>query len=522
MEKNFKRREFIQAALASVAALSTPLAQAGPRVPEHETEIEALVIGSGFGGAVASLRLGEARVETIVLERGKRWPITPAGNTFSSIVAPDGRSTWLSPSTILPAPFSPTPIDVFTGVFDRKIGNGMTAYFGAGVGGGSLIYGAITIQPDKRNFYQVFPREVDYDTLDRTYYPRVKRMLAATPIPDDILASDAYLSSRLLKQQAEKAGLNVVKPDIAIDWNTVRDEMRGRRVASIIAGEVYYGTNSGAKNSLDRNYLRQAEETGYVRIEPLHVVTAIEEAGSDKYRVRVDEIDERGNVLRKKIYLCRYLFLAAGSVGTTELLVRARATSKLPRLNDTVGRYWGTNGDSNAVMVNGVLTNINLGSPGVVAVQDFTKDGVPLLLETFQALPLPPNLLAVLGLAITKPEGYFSYNRAKDTVELNWPAGSRNNAQIAKALTDVYNRLNDANGTILAAPIDQTFTAHPCGGAVIGQTCDENGEVFGCRNLFVMDGALIPGSAGCTNPSMTIAALAEHNMDRFLDGRHGR
>jgi cholesterol oxidase len=56
-------------------------------------------------------------------------------------------------------------------------------------------------------------------------------------------------------------------------------------VPSIINGEVYYGTNSGAKNSVDHNYLRLAEETGFVEIHPLHMVTSIEEADRGKFRV---------------------------------------------------------------------------------------------------------------------------------------------------------------------------------------------------------------------------------------------
>jgi cholesterol oxidase len=86
----------------------------------------------------------------------------------------------------------------------------------------------------------------------------------------------------------------------------------------------------------------------------------------------------------------------------------------------------------------------------------------------------------------------------------------------ASAITETYNRLNQANGTSLAGLVDSLICAHPLGGAVIGAVCDNFGEIFGHPNLFVMDGALIPGSAGCSNPSLTIAALAEQSMDHFL------
>ena len=91
MSRELKRRRFLQGAAAAAAAsvgLSNLKAAVGQtrstRYRSNGSEyIAALVIGSGFGGGVASLRLGEAGIETIVLERGRRWPITEAGNTFS-------------------------------------------------------------------------------------------------------------------------------------------------------------------------------------------------------------------------------------------------------------------------------------------------------------------------------------------------------------------------------------------------------------------------------------------------------
>ena len=59
-------------------------------------------------------------------------------------------------------------------------------------------------------------------------------------------------------------------------------------------------------------------------------------------------------------------------------------------------------------------------------------------------------------------------------------------------------------------------TYHPLGGAVIGKVCDDYGRVLGQRGLYVNDGALIPGSTGCVNPSLTIAALAERNIDHIV------
>ncbi len=63
------------------------------------------------------------------------------------------------------------------------------------------------------------------------------------------------------------------------------------------------------------------------------------------------------------------------------------------------------------------------------------------------------------------------------------------------------------------------FTVHPLGGMVLGQACDLSGEVLGYPNFYIVDGSLIPGSTGCANPSLTIAALAERIMDLFVRSR---
>src|SRR5688572_19452197 len=63
---------------------------------------DAIIIGSGYGGAVTALRLAQAGVETLLLEKGRRWTRTQNGDTFSPYIYPDGRSTWLSNSTVVP------------------------------------------------------------------------------------------------------------------------------------------------------------------------------------------------------------------------------------------------------------------------------------------------------------------------------------------------------------------------------------------------------------------------------------
>ncbi|MDE0086820.1 MAG: GMC oxidoreductase, partial [Candidatus Poribacteria bacterium] len=64
--------------------------------------------------------------------------------------------------------------------------------------------------------------------------------------------------------------------------------------------------------------------------------------------------------------------------------------------------------------------------------------------------------------------------------------------------------------------VTSDFTYHPLGGMVIGTACDFHGRVHNYPNLYVVDGSLLPGSCATANPSLTIAALAERNMETIL------
>ena len=96
-----------------------------------------------------------------------------------------------------------------------------------------------------------------------------------------------------------------------------------------------------------------------------------------------------------------------------------------------------------------------------------------------------------------------------------------------EAAAHTYDVLNQANTNEQYQPatafVAGGATTHPLGGAVIGRACDSRGRVRGYKNLYVVDGALIPGATGCANPSLTIAALAERCMDALvpevIDGR---
>jgi cholesterol oxidase len=500
--------------------------------------VPAIVIGSGFGGAVAALRLGQAGIDTLVLERGRRWRIRRDGNTFATLEQPDGRAYWLRDRTgeaILGLPQLEKPIDRYLGVLDIVEGDGMFVGAGAGVGGGSLVFNALIVKPRREMFERLFPRALDFGEFEDEYYPRVKRLLRAAPIPEDVLATDYYLSTRVSLDQATRAGFPTRPVDLAIDWDIVRGEMDGRRVPSAIAGQSIYGLNSGAMRSLDRNYLARAEASGHVEILPQHAVAAIERARGGRYAVTVHRLSDDGEVAgAPRRLLCKYLFLAAGSVGTTKLLVKARATGTLPSLNEHVGRHWAANGD--IPVMQGLLpaNNAATGGPGGhFIMEDLANPFGP---TSLVEIVLPPHINAALAaagapghfayyasLGIPPALGTFSYDPATDIVGLSWPANDPKLEAFLAAAQHTLAALNQSNGS-LTLSFNPAVSAHPLGGAVLGKACDFDGRVRGCPGLYVVDGALIEGSTGLANPSFTIAALAERCMERILwrDGLSNR
>src|SRR5829696_3289815 len=88
------RREFLRRGVLAGAGAGV-LASGARAWARHSDFVPAVVIGSGFGGSVAALRLGQAGIDTVVIERGRRWPIRRDGDTFATFERPDGRAYWL-------------------------------------------------------------------------------------------------------------------------------------------------------------------------------------------------------------------------------------------------------------------------------------------------------------------------------------------------------------------------------------------------------------------------------------------
>ena len=517
-------------------------------------DFDVIVIGSGFGGAVSACRLAQAGRKVLVLERGRRW--TP--QTYPR--APTDAWLWDQDEP-----------HKLNGWIDLRTFSDMWVAAGAGVGGGSLIYANVSVEAKPDAFARGWPAQITYDEL-KPHYDVVGDMLSVQEVPDNQV-SERF---KLMAEGAERCGwserfrkvpLAVTfdknwhegLPDARHDRHSVRFTNRhGRKQGTCVqCGNCDIGCQVSAKNTLDLNYLAEAENAG-AEIRPLHLAVCLEPI-ENGWRVHADHlVNER----RKRVKLtARRVVLGAGSIGTTELLLRCRDEYRtLPELSQRLGCGWSFNGDfvtpafyenrkvqpSDGVTISCAIDLLDGASEGQ---QLFIEDGgIPNIAADFiqrrlkrtrrgklrdlmkelrhrveEDEPLS-NMMPWFGQGIDAGDGRFHLGRLwfapwRRTLRLDWRY-QRSEAQV-EAMIATHKKLSEATGGTPWIPPTWTYlrnliTPHPLGGCNMGITradgvVDADGEVFGYSGLYVMDGAAVPRPLGL-NPSRTIAALAERNV----------
>lgn len=517
-EPEFTRRALLggvagAGAAAAVASWPARSAAATRRVPEREERRRVVIIGTGFGGAVTALRLAQAGVDVTLLERGRRWPAGQP-NTFPRFNRVDKRVYWLGThGALLPGMPQSVLGPKYTGLIEFIKGRGMDVACAAAVGGGSLPYHGMSVKPRGDLFSQVMPAQLDYEEMDAVFYPRAAQMLRIGAMPRDVWEHPRYASTRQWAEFVRKAGLPEARAlPMTIDWDVVRRELAGELPQVISRGDVVFGVNGPGKHSLDTNYLADAEATGRVELLPLHQVREIARDGQGRWVAQVERIDTAGRVQERVEFTSDALFLGAGSPNTTKLLVAAQARGTISELPSGVGSKWSGNGDLIVGRVLRERTGTWQGGPACVASCDWDNPKGPVTV-LHAPLPIGVELRAMMTVAMSIPDtfGTWQYDDRRGEAVLHYPNSLKGpNAREAQRRLDQVARAAGSVATIdLTAGLPNSF--HALGGATIGDVCDSHGRVQGQRGLYVVDGALIPGSTACANPSLTITALAERN-----------
>ncbi|MFI9778322.1 GMC oxidoreductase [Streptomyces sp. NPDC051956] len=532
--KNVSRRTFIAGtgSILSAAALSAhaPAAHAAPApvaTPiDPGAHVRALVVGTGYGGSVAALRLAQAGVDVHMIEMGMAWDTPgPDGKIFANTTSPDARSYWLRTKTKQPlSNFLGFPLDKdvprYTGILDAEEMGGIIVYQGRGVGGGSLVNGGMAVTPKRENFGAILP-SVDAAEMYATYYPRANAALGVGTVdPTWFESAECYQFARVGRKHAQRSGFPFVFVPDVYDWDYMKQEAAGTVPKSALAGEILYGNNYG-KKSLQKTYLAQARATGKVSISPLHKVTSVAPAPGGGYTVVIEQIDTTGTTTATKTVTADKVFFAAGSVGTSKLLVKLKATGALPALNGEVGKGWGDNGNVMCGRANHLWdpTGKVQASIPCGGIDNWAAGGA-----FAEVAPLPTGIetFASFYLSITNTphRAEFSWNAQAGRADLNWQtAWKQTSIDMAKT---IFDKINSKEGTIYRTDLFGTYkiwgdhlTYHPLGGAVLNKATDNYGRLHGYAGLYVIDGSLIPGNTS-VNPFVTITALAERNIEKIV------
>jgi cholesterol oxidase len=229
-------------------------------------------------------------------------------------------------------------------------------------------------------------------------------------------------------------------------------------------------------------------------------------------------------VLEQKIITTDTLVLAAGSANTTRLLMRAQAKDLVRDLPDGIGQQWGSNADQIYLWTSTTESfGQPQGGPVIYASRDWASN--PATANTVVQASLPPFPLAsqstiIVGYGVSAGRGHFAYDSASDDIKLRFPADA--DAKIAEVIAGRIHTVAGPEALLVNTTDLDPTTWHPLGGANMGTVCDLEGRVKDKRGLYVIDGALIPGSTAACNPSLTIAAVAERALDDIVAKDVGR
>lgn len=536
------RRRFLQAGAAAVAATAgaggaAVWLESGARPSRTRSHYPAIVVGSGYGGGVSALRLGQAGVQTLILEMGRLWDAADDdGKRFSRMLPADTRAGWFTktPPSLVPsfqgismemvAQRTPSAQPVQAGICDKAVHGAHNVFRGIGVGGGSMVNAAIAAIPTAAQVREAFP-DIDPAEFLGTYIERAKSTLRINHRDMDWFERTPYYQyARVGRQYAAAAGYSVDYNGSAYSFDYMKEEEAGRVPRSALDFEQQFGNNHGRFGSVDQTYIAAALATGNVSLRPLTEVTDIRRERSGEYVVSVREIDRWGTEVAREEIGCDQLHLNAGVLGTTKLLLKARDTGTLPNLSSEIGGGYGNNGD---MMVAHMLSDSTPAGTqqsimGMINLDGRDDPDNPVYASMFSVpLPVETYALGYYVMVKTGDRAAITYDKGSDSIDILWPQS--HTEHLTARTRAVFDRITQANGVdyrddIFDGEVFAPNTVHPLGGCVRGRATDGYGRVNGYDNLYVNDASLLPGHLGC-NPFMSITALAERNIEGVLQGR---
>jgi len=508
-------------------------------------EFDVVVIGSGFGGSVAALRLREKGYTVAVLEAGRRFEDKDFPKT-----------SWRLRKFLFAPALGLYGIQRIHALPDVLI------LCGAGVGGGSLVYANTLYQPGDKYFDDPQWKSItDWKSELTPFYELARRMLGVETNP--------YFSpsDQAMKDVADQMGVGHTFTLAPLGIHFGKGEgvespdpyfggVGPARTGCTNCGSCMTGCRHNAKNTLPKNYLGLAEKAG-AQVFPLTTATKLEQRGDGSWKITTKKTNDVFGS-RGKTFIARDVVMAAGTYNTQKLMHTFKATT-LPKISDFLGNLSRTNSEAltGAIMPTtkidfsrgAAITSSFYPSPDThVEPVRYGKGSNSMgLLQTLltdgwtskerrrhwvKQFIAQPSLFAKIlnvhkwsertvitlvmqnvdsSIKVFMKRGIFG-NKLTSTNDSEHP-----NATYIPAANETIKKVAENYGGIAAGTVGDLigapFTAHFVGGCVIGT--DENSgvidpyhRVYNYPTLHIVDGSTITANLG-VNPSLTITAQAE-------------
>ncbi|ADG87354.1 GMC family oxidoreductase [Thermobispora bispora] len=507
-------------------------------------DYDVVVVGSGFGGSVAALRLTEKGYSVGVLEAGRRFDEKTLPKTSWRL-----RDFLWAPALGLKG---------IQRIHLLRGESGVLVLAGAGVGGGSLVYANTLYEPLDPFFTDPqWAHITDWKDELAPYYDQAKRMLGAVVNPSMTPADE------VMRKVAERMGVGGTfhlapvgvffgEPGVEVD-DPYFGGVGPRRRGCTECGECMTGCRHGAKNMLTKNYLYLAEKAG-AKIHPETTVVSVRPiTGGYELTVR-----RTGVFGRTRTITAGQVVFAAGTYGTQKLLHRLKRTT-LPNLSPRLGELTRTNSEAllgferpttrGPKLNRGVAITSSFhpdaethiepvrygdGSNMMALLRTLLVDGggrTPRWARFLGEVARRPHLIPWLfrirhwsertvialvmqaknnSITVRLRGGRLRAERGHGEPNPTWiPAGHR-------AVRIAAEEVGGLPGGTWLDLFNIPATAHFIGGCVIGDSpetgvIDPYHRVYGYEGLHIVDGSAISANLG-VNPSLTITAQAERAM----------
>ncbi len=516
------------------------------------SDYDVAIVGSGFGGSVAALRLTEKGYRVLVIEAGSRYRDED---------------------------FAKTSFDLKRFLFFPRLGlrgiqridllRNVMVMSGAGVGGGSLVYANTLYRPPK-TFFETgsWAKLADWQKLLDPYFNQAERMLGVETNPFE------SNSDRAVKKVADRLGFGDTykltplgiffgaKKGLAEGTEAADPYFGGKgpsRTSCINCGECMTGCRHGAKNTLVKNYLYLAEAAG-AEVVADTTVTDIREVNDGSY-VLSTRASWATSALKPKHITADQVIVAAGALGTAKLLQKVRANGRLAGMSDQLGALSRTNSES----LLGVVSrrdNIDYSEGSAITSSVFPDEhthiepvryghgsGFMGIMESIIAsgkkgeAPTPLRLLGVTLKNLHRLPKFYNLRKWPQRTLILLVMQARDNSLTTFAKKTIFGRtkltsrqgygetnpawveaghtfarelakdMHGTPGAVTTEPFGIPMTAHFLGGCVIGANAKEGVvdgylRAFGQPGLHIFDGSTLSANPG-VNPSLSITAQAE-------------